>query len=322
MDKSISKDLDIIRGIAALGVIVAHCLDEKFYFLLNGAYWVWIFFVVSGFLQGYSFITHRYTLDLKGVTRFYLNRALRILPLFWLGVLIGYAIICHSQFKIVPVSQLIKELFTLTNIYETVGPLWSLSAEIHFYLLVPLLMYVLMRFRSRLTNVLIVCAAGAAFLLSGTTFDNLVQPHSVLGNLLVFSGGILFAIYCQHPDAIKGMMKYGLIAAVTGLAYYMSIKAGIYFMGIGGMLLAVCTVFIIVVFKALPSVMDYVLMPLRYVGKYCYGVYVYAALIGIFNQAYLKLPLGWGLVGLELLSIIVAVISYHMFEKQFLRFKV
>lgn len=53
VDPHISRSIDIIRGAAALGVIWGHSMyGLSLPVELNGAFWVWIFLPISGYLVG------------------------------------------------------------------------------------------------------------------------------------------------------------------------------------------------------------------------------------------------------------------------------
>lgn len=85
-----SRSIDVIHGMAALGVIWGHSIQGSHYPLkLNGAFWVWIFLGISGYLVGKSFTLDRYGLTVGGYMRFAWNRALRIVPLYEIAIFIG-----------------------------------------------------------------------------------------------------------------------------------------------------------------------------------------------------------------------------------------
>lgn len=141
-------ELDTLRGIAVLGVLLHHGFYWR-YGSSSFAPWVrpfmsttrfgWVgvnlFFVLSGFL-----ITG-ILLDSKNkphfYRRFYTRRALRILPAYY-ALLILLLVFRTSSFAFVGLS-----FFYLANMTEffgvpcAYGPLWSLAVEEHFYLLWP-----------------------------------------------------------------------------------------------------------------------------------------------------------------------------------------
>ena len=74
-------ELDGLRGVAALSVVVAHYLGEVphgFSFLMLGWYGVSFFFVLSGFLMGTIILKHH--AEPKFLRALYLRRAARISP--------------------------------------------------------------------------------------------------------------------------------------------------------------------------------------------------------------------------------------------------
>ncbi len=141
-------ELDVLRGIAVLGVVLLHAFSWQYgsssfgpwsgKFLVvarHGWTGVNLFFVLSGFL-----ITG-ILLDSKEkphfYRRFYTRRALRILPAYY-ALLILLLLLRASSPAFVGLSFLylanVTELFGVASGY---GPLWSLAVEEHFYILWP-----------------------------------------------------------------------------------------------------------------------------------------------------------------------------------------
>jgi len=85
------NSIQVLRAVAAIGVLTLHAANEKVAFLggegapfknlLVGAAGVDLFFVISGFVMVYSseFLFGR----AEGPTRFFLRRLARIVPLYW-----------------------------------------------------------------------------------------------------------------------------------------------------------------------------------------------------------------------------------------------
>jgi peptidoglycan/LPS O-acetylase OafA/YrhL len=141
-------ELDTIRGLAILGVLLYHGLYwqvdishfprvERFFLtgMWIGRLGVDLFFVLSGFL-----ITG-ILLDSRGSSayykRFYVRRALRILPVY-LAIIAILAVLRYA-----PLSFLFLSLLYLSNLTPLFGipivypVLWSLAVEEHFYFLWP-----------------------------------------------------------------------------------------------------------------------------------------------------------------------------------------
>jgi peptidoglycan/LPS O-acetylase OafA/YrhL len=136
-----------LRALAAIGVVAGHTLATSplvglpHFLVENMATGVALFFVISGFLLYRPFAASLTAPSKVSVTRFALNRALRILPLYVLVVVVVYlaGLPIHS-----PV-QLLRAL-TFTGVYsgdDLVPVAWSLDDEVAFYLLLPVLFVVL-----------------------------------------------------------------------------------------------------------------------------------------------------------------------------------
>jgi peptidoglycan/LPS O-acetylase OafA/YrhL len=63
----ISYGIDWLRGFACLGVIYGHSIcGFKYPLELNGAFWVWVFFPISGYLVSKGFINKSYNFNMRG----------------------------------------------------------------------------------------------------------------------------------------------------------------------------------------------------------------------------------------------------------------
>lgn len=148
---------DILRGLAILLVMSWHMPWIAYPPLFQhikafGWLGVDIFFVLSGYLIGTELlkpVLARQTPDLR---IFYLKRAFRILPVFWL-VLTAYALfpVLREREAMSPLWRYLT--FTLNfgldaQRFGTFTHAWSLCVEEHFYLVLPLVVLGLRRFRT------------------------------------------------------------------------------------------------------------------------------------------------------------------------------
>ena len=168
-------ELDGLRGLAALSVVVAHYFGEGPHGLRAFTFgWIGVdvFFVLSGFLIG--------SIILKGrdephfLASFYLRRALRILPIYMLtigAVFLFLALAGAGRAWIdapLPLGSYLtfSQNFAMLAHAETGGdwllPTWTLAVEEQFYLIAPLLICFLPR---RHLPVFLVAGIAAAVLL-------------------------------------------------------------------------------------------------------------------------------------------------------------
>jgi peptidoglycan/LPS O-acetylase OafA/YrhL len=165
MNKSRRKDIDVLRAISVVSVIVFH-LDKSFFPL--GYLGVDIFFVISGYL-----ITKIIIKELKNKNfsfkNFYLRRAKRILPAFLVVLFstlgVAFFFLLTADLKAFTES-LLASLGFFPNIYfwitggyfsssDELKPLlhlWSLGVEEQFYLFFPIVFFLIFKKFSKLNN--------------------------------------------------------------------------------------------------------------------------------------------------------------------------
>ena len=135
--------LDGLRAVAILMVITSHLSLQRLYAF--GAIGVDLFFVLSGFLITLLLLRERdrtSTISLRG---FYIRRALRILPAYFVFLLGAFLMSCLGVFS-ATWSDWIPPLTHTTGFFETPVELahtWSLATEEHFYLVWPLVFFLL-----------------------------------------------------------------------------------------------------------------------------------------------------------------------------------
>ncbi len=163
------KNLDGLRALAALSVVFFHLSlrfrypNTHFYELLNftfkfggdgGSLGVWFFFILSGFLITYLLFDEKSKNGNVNILKFYMRRVLRIWPLYYLTLLIGfviYPLILHfsGQLYSENASLFLYSIFATNfdHIYNggpsnaLLGVQWSVAIEEQFYLFWPLLFY-------------------------------------------------------------------------------------------------------------------------------------------------------------------------------------
>ena len=130
--------LDILRGIAILLVLFRHG-NVDFIFQKFGWLGVDLFFVISGYLITLKFLTEfKATRDLNFKKHFF-KRAIKILPPYYVFVFGSLLIIWLTKGpNSIDNINLISEIFFVQNYIGNIWThTWSLAVEVHFYLLIP-----------------------------------------------------------------------------------------------------------------------------------------------------------------------------------------
>jgi len=165
-------ELDGLRGVAVLGVMVFHSG-----LIVGGWLGVDLFFALSGFLISTLLLEEHAETGRIHFGRFYLRRALRLLPaLVTLVAVLTLVLLATTsrEHRIYLALSVVAVLFYFANWVEPFGiPLawgfahtWSLAIEEQFYLVWPITMAGLLHFvRRRVAiSVIVVCSAILAFI--------------------------------------------------------------------------------------------------------------------------------------------------------------
>ncbi len=157
-----SRDLDGFRGFAALTVVVFHAwqfcraggqpdfAQQTAGRLLGGFDGMisW-FFVASAYLLYLPVARRILAGDDPGRAKVFLwRRALRVLPVYWLAILVVWAYrnpVLPGNWRDLLEHLTLTQAFDSERIFYTIGPAWTLSAEVAFYLLVAVFLWAVRR---------------------------------------------------------------------------------------------------------------------------------------------------------------------------------
>jgi peptidoglycan/LPS O-acetylase OafA/YrhL len=193
--------LDGMRAISILLVLAFHAYlayvhpagDSSYWWYL-GRFGVYVFFVISGMLITWLMIRERDATGGFSLRNFYIRRFLRILPVFWLLILVVIALKCAH---VISISRYdIIRALTFTHNYPAsiahpnwfagwLDHTWSLSLEEQFYLLWPSLFALLPR---------------------------RIAPRAAV--ILAFSGPILRILFFLMVPSLRGLDNNGFESLV------------------------------------------------------------------------------------------------------------
>lgn len=236
--------LDGYRGLAILLVFISHCepingadhtiLIDDFYktVLSYGSFGVDAFFVLSGFL-----ITN-ILLDKQDRTNFFINfylrRSLRILPPYYLFLIVFFLILTpvlgkYEFYQHLHSAQIWYWLY-LDNFWlirfwpgshelNIISHLWSLAVEVHFYLFWPFLIYFLpRRLLSWAFSTVIFCAAGIRLWLIMTDPIILSSDHNIYYSTFcrmdTLAVGGLIALWMRSDCALSRLLRLSKLALI------------------------------------------------------------------------------------------------------------
>lgn len=359
-NKLFFSGLNELRAIAALGVIWHHIelyknrltlpsLYQNFYFeyFINslGKNGVYLFFVLSGFLITYLLLEEKKTTGTISVMKFYSRRILRIWPLYFIIVVIGFLLL-PFVYNLIPDffegqndfnkrilnieygKNLLLFLFFFSNIalsrYVPVAGAaqsWSVSVEEQFYFIWP---WVVKFFYKNLIWVLILIIALMNLINYKLHWFNSWPIVKVFFETFhidfMAMGGIMAVIFRNYPNFV-----HKIVSSKIGVVVILSIVLLHLFFKLTYLSLSISFALLIVMF----IVNKVKIIGLNQIGKWSYGIYMYHPLVMYFsfsltnklrissimgNNILIYLFIVGGTIGLSYLS-------YKYLELYFLKFK-
>jgi peptidoglycan/LPS O-acetylase OafA/YrhL len=335
------KELDGLRGVAALMVMFFHFIPDGnvtinpiLHYLhkvgVFGQTGVTLFFVLSGFL-----IT-RILLNQKAnrhyFRNFYVKRALRIFPLYYLGLVIFYLILPLSiNYTPLPYSSapywLYIQNITDTFMISTNGPqhYWSLAVEEHFYLFWPLLIYyTAIKNTPRLIAGIVVAAFVCRCLLIYFGFGTFYFTFSIMDGLAI---GAFLAWYEINQSVFKPKFNLIIFVCLAAMLTAWAFTGGKGYDWVQLIKFPVIAVFYMCVIGKIVWGRSWLNALMRqpllsFTGKISYGLYVYHPMIYmIYNNLFPGKNIWINALVCFGSSYIIATISFYGFEKHLLKLK-
>jgi peptidoglycan/LPS O-acetylase OafA/YrhL len=305
------KSLDVLRAVAVLLVFGRHF---NLFRPLHKGGWsgVDLFFVLSGFLISGLLFTDFRKFGRIRIGRFLVRRGFKIYPPFYafLGCTILMYAVEHGH---PPVRPFLAEVFFLQSYLKAIWAVtWSLAAEEHFYLVLPVLLILLCRFSRHQENpfrmlpwlFLSVAAGSLAFRLvlcadGPRPLETVYYPTHMCVDALLF--GVLLSYFHQFQpavfDRLKALPGWFLLPASLSLiapCFFLDLESSWFiqtlghpmlYLGYGGLLLfALSGVALPAGFSSLARLGD----ALGFVGKHSYSIYLWHAAVAFWGIEYLK----------------------------------
>ncbi len=333
-------ELQGLRGLAVLGVVIYHCHPRLTgTWLYYGSLWGWagvnLFFVLSGFLITCILLESRE--KPRYFRNFYARRGLRIWPVYFLLLIVTY--LNAPWFVGAPVLSAVRSapwliyVLFLQNLFHItlpppIGPTWSLAIEEQYYFLwAPLVRFLRRPWMLAAT----LCLALVCSPLMRRAHYHWATPTHTLLHLDGIAMGSLIALGLYRLRLPRrAWLLLGLASFVVGVAAAGTIAGGTAFLdtaltvGFGGALLASIAT------TGAGNLVNTVLGrgPLAFYGRISYGLYMIHIMVFVYFGWFDRMMDPYGtagnlaIVGFRLLaSTAAATILWYGFESRILKLK-
>ena len=335
--------LDGLRGLAILLVLFSHWVNDLpqslFPYGTSGWCGVDLFFVLSGFLITNGLLASKCSTNY--FSAFYSKRLLRIFPVYYLALL-AYFVLLPLCFPGIPGPDAYDRPFYWLYLNNwaaflhlpnapLIGHFWSLAVEEQFYLVWPAV--VLLASPRRLQQIAATCVVTAPLLRAALVLRH-VGAETIYRNTFCRMDSLMLGVLCSlllSDTLLRARLKRALPLLAASSALLLStpwllfgfkyqghrmLTAGVTMLDLGCACLLLCCVLAPNRFSLLQT------YPLRTLGRWSYGIYVYH--LGFAYMAHLLPVFGSGIrrFCLEILvSVTGAGLSYVLYERPLLSLK-
>lgn len=358
------KNLDVVRFAAAISVVFAHGFEAWNTYFIEFRYkmapseyfgsWyeyaqrffgnlgigVEVFFFISGFLITYILLVEKERFGRISFWRFFVRRALRIWPLYFLLLALGPVFTDWMHYG----NPDYLSLALFYSNFEVIASgawefpfahFWSIGLEEQFYVFWPPIMALVKRVSLPFIMIGLIAVSIASriyfFESDADTYRNLyLHLLSRMDTLLI--GGLIAFYYHRKPFKFAlpvGVNTLLLLGLLTSFCFF-------HYNDWGTLGAAIFKKYLyLLVFGAI--IFDYLFNPryssthrikswIQYLGKISYGIYLFHNIVviivikEILLNNHIYAPWAFVLVYLSVV-ILISIISFEFYEKWFLRFK-
>lgn len=350
--------LDGLRGIAILMVIGYHYFTG-FYIFDFGWSGVDLFFILSGYLLAGRILP--YLSDKNIICKFYFNRILRIVPLYFSFLIIFYSLFylfassetqnLHPQLQ----HPITFFLFVCNWMFiidynshpHQLSHLWSLSVEEQFYIIFPLYIFIIKK-KILLKFTIVLILAVLFFRCLNTSFLNKSEYIRIYWNTFYrmdcfFLGLVIYLL--KENGFIKKIDKwislifiFFVFSLLIGGLYEKTFRINHFFVTIGFTIVALTySCVLILVINERKNLLKKITsnLTLIFFGKISFGLYIfhwpiYLTMFSFINFFMRKTRIDLDTIDIQLgntilsfgISTLVSFLSFKYYESFFLKFKI
>lgn len=345
------KELDCMRGIAALIVVFGHMFNfymtdaeankilinlvlySPLRILITGREAVILFFILSGFVLSLSYSSHKVKYNnylIKRICRIYLPYIVAIVFSFILIKLCNLygTTQTNNLFSAVTIKDLLYHL-TLIGPFDSTkinGAIWSLVVEMRISIIFPLLMYFIKKYKWEKSIIVTSIFSVLTFLAS-----KFIPSIPVISDILFTSPYILYfaigAVLAEHRFSLIKQFKTNRVLSCGLLAiailFYIYSRLLYEYRIIPVSLLSDWIIALgasIIIIFVLSYNRFMLIRPLKYLGSISFSLYLlHTPIIKSFLYVFSGyVPISIVLFGALLVSILLATISYKFIELPFI----
>ena len=345
------KQIDGLRFIAVLMVIFHHIFPFFTTFNIDfGFFGVNLFFVISGFLITEILLMQSLSNNslLKILKIFFLRRAIRIFPLYFLYIFICYLIVPNETlylFNWLLTYSINCWIFIHNKLsFWFFTHFWSLSVEEQFYLIWPFIV-LLLPLKLFKKSILIIILLSIIFRIYSYFF---MANHELFNHVMLpatfdcFGLGALLAYLKNFEKERFNQLfksKYIIVLLLLLIFLIVGLKIDLLTETLNRFLNAILSFFIIgkIISNQIGKFFNRFLSlnVIRYFGQISYGLYVYHLLVWgtlgkFFDQVWFYVFQNkeqtltksfFDFIFVLCLTILISILSYELFEKQLLKLK-